>query len=492
MGKYKSLLLALISTGCTLVGPNYESPGDDPQPRFVNVEDEGLSEVQLEIEWWTLFNDATLTQLVEQTLAYNPDLRVAEARLREARALGREQTYDRYPTITTQADASHSRQSAGLVASGVDRDQDLYDAGFDAFWEIDFFGRVRRLIEAREAEAESFEANRRDVAVTLIGEVARNYLEMRGAQQRLQVATANAGNQTQTLDLTNILLEGGRGNAFDLARAEAQLNSTLATIPPLQAQIKRALHRLAVLTGQPPGALNNELLAAAPIPELPDVIGVEAPADLLRRRPDIRFAERNLAAFTAGIGVAVADLFPRVTLLGSLGVAATSGSDLVKDEAGFYSIGPSIVWLAAFDLGRVRARIAQAEARAEGAFAQYERVVLAALEEVESASVTFGRERIRYDRLARAERASTQAAELARLRYREGVANFLEVLDAERVQLAAQDQLVISEITAATALAALYKALGGGWQVAKVTMGSGNSTLQTDFLPLYVPEKSLK
>ena len=481
MAKHKNLLLALISSGCTLVGPNYEPPPDVPQPSFVNVEDEGLSDVGLEIEWWKLFNDAMLTQLVEQTLGDNPDLRVAEARLREARALRREQTYDRYPTVTTQAAATHSRESAELVAPGLDRDQDLYDAGFDAFWEIDFFGRVRRLIEAREAEAESFEANRRDVAVTLIGEVARNYLEMRGAQQRLQVATANAENQEQTLDLTNILLEGGRGNAFDLARAEGQLNSTLATIPPLQAQIKRAVHRLAVLTGQPPGALNAELLVAAPIPELPDVIGVETPADLLRRRPDIRVAERNLGAFTAGIGVAVADLFPRVTLLGSLGVAATSGSDLVKDDAGFYSIGPSVVWLAAFDLGRVRARIAQAEARAEGAFAQYERVVLAALEEVESAFVTFGRERIRYDRLARAERANTQAAELARLRYREGVANFLEVLDAERVQLAAQDQLVSSEISAATALAALYKALGGGWQVAEATASSGNRTPQTDF-----------
>jgi multidrug efflux system outer membrane protein len=288
------------------------------------------------------------------------------------------------------------------------------------------------------------------------------------------VATANAENQAQTLDLTNILLEGGRGNALDVARAEAQLNSTLATIPPLQTQTKRAIHRLSVLTGQLPGALSDQLLIATPIPQLPDVIGVETPADLLRRRPDIRVAERNLAAFTAGIGVAVADLFPRVTLLGSAGVAAMSGSDLFNDQATFYSIGPSIVWLAAFDLGRVRARIEQAEARTGSAFAQYERTVLAAFEEVETASVTFGRERIRYDRLLKAEQASTEAAELARLRYREGVASFLEVLDAERVQLAAQDQLVISEISAATALAALYKALGGGWQAAKVTMSSGN------------------
>jgi multidrug efflux system outer membrane protein len=477
MAKHKSLLLALISSGCALVGPNYQPPADDPRPSFVNIEDEGLSGVRLEIEWWTLFNDAMLTRLVERTLAYNPDLRVAEARLREARALTRERTYELYPIVTTQANVSHGRESAELLAPGFDRDQDLYDAGFDASWELDFFGRVRRLIETRQAEAESFEANRRDVAVTLIGEVARNYLEMRGAQQRLQVATANAENQAQTLDLTTRLLEGGRGNALDVARAEAQFNSTLATIPPLQAQIKRAIHRLAVLTGQPPGALNGELLIATPIPELPDVIGVETPADLLRRRPDIRVAERNLAAFTSGIGVAVADLFPRVTLLGSVGVAATSGSGLVRDEASFYSIGPSIVWLAAFDLGRVRARIEQAEARAEGAFAQYERVVLAAFEEVESAFVTFGRERIRYARLLKAEQASTQAAELARLRYREGVANFLEVLDAERVQLAAQDQLVSSEVSAATALAALYKALGGGWQVAEVEMSSGNRSV---------------
>jgi multidrug efflux system outer membrane protein len=363
------------------------------------------------------------------------------------------------------------RMRAEVILPGAERTVELYDAGFDAFWEIDFFGRVRRLIEASEAEAQSFEATRRDVAVTLIGEVARNYLELRGAQQRLEVARANAVNQEQTLKLTNILLDGGRGTAFDVARAEAQFNTTLATMPPLEAQIKRSLHTLAVLTGRPPGAVNGELASVAPIPALAHTIGIETPGELLRRRPDIRAAERRLAAFTAGIGVAVADLFPRVTLIGTAGVTATSGSNLVRDDAAFYSIGPSIIWLAAFDIGRVRARIDQAEARADQAFAQYERTVLAALEEVESALVTFGRERVRYANLRQSELASTEAAELARLRFREGVATFLEVLDAERVQLAAQDELVVSETRVATALAAVYKALGGGWEFAPVDQG---------------------
>jgi len=400
---------------------------------------------------------------------------VASARLREARAFRRETEYDRYPTITTGADIVYGRESEEVLPAGSDRDLELYDAGFDALWEIDFFGRVHRLIEARAAEVEAFEADRRDVAVSIIAEVARNYLELRGSQQRLQVAEANAANQEETLRLTNVLLEGGRGNALDVARAEAQLNLTRATIHPLQAQIKRSLHSLATLTAQTPGALDGELAAPAAIPALPEIVSVETPTDLLRRRPDIRAAERRLAAFTAGIGVAVADLFPRVTLLGSAHLAATSGSDLFGEEAVSVSVGPSITWLAAFDLGRVRARIEQAEARAEGAFAQYERTVLAALEEVESALVTFSRERARYVDLAKSERASTEAAELARARYQDGVASFLEVLDAERVQLAAQDQLVASETVSATALAAVYKALGGGWEVAPPTASRASS-----------------
>lgn len=378
-------LLPIFVCGCAAVGPDYREAAVNQETRYLNADEEGFSAARLEAAWWTIYGDPTLDRLVLQTLAGNPDLRVASARLREARALRRETDYQRYPIVTTQADAEFGRQSADVSVPGADRDIELYDTGLDASWEIDFFGRVRRLIEAREAEAESFEATRRDVAVSLIAEVARNYLELRGAQQRLEVARANAANQEQTLNLTNILLEGGRGNALDVARAEAQLNSTLATIPPLQSQIKRSLHRLAVLTGQPPGHLDGEVANFALIPALPQTIGIETPADLLRRRPDIRAVERTLAAFTAGIGVAVADLFPRVTLLGSAGLAATSGSNLLRGDAAFYSIGPSIIWLAAFDLGRVRARIEQAEARAESAFAQYERTVLAALEEVESA-----------------------------------------------------------------------------------------------------------
>ncbi len=457
-------LLAMVLPACTMVGPDYQPPPEPQLESFSEAGESGFGAAQLEIKWWRAFNDPVLDRLVELALADNPDLRVATARLREARAFRREIGYDRYPTVQTQADIVAGRDNELSVPPGSDRDFELFDAGFDAFWELDFFGRVRRQVEARSAEEQAFEADRRDVAVSLIAEVARNYIELRGAQQRLDVAFSNAANQEETLHLTNMLLAGGRGNALDVARAEAQLGLTRASIYPLETLVRQSLHALAVLTGRPPGAVDGELAAVAPIPELPRIIGIETPAELLRRRPDIRAAERRLAAFTAGIGIAVADLFPRVNLLGSAHLTAAIGSDLLAGDAVSMSIGPSITWLAAFDLARVRARIEQAEARAEGAFAQYERTVLAALEDVENALVAFARERSRYAELARSEHASTQAARLARERYQDGVATFLEVLDAERVQLAAQDELVASQTAAAIALTALYKALGGGWE----------------------------
>lgn len=455
---------AALIAGCAAVGPDYRAPEHPAQAGFVNAGEPAFETGRINVEWWKQFNEPMLNRLMEAALAGSPDLRVATARLREARGLLVETRFDRYPTVTSSAAYTNERRSRVTVPSGADRDLDLYSVGFDAAWELDFFGRVRREVEARGADLESAEASRRDVAVSLVAEVARNYFELRGSQKRLEVALQNASNQLQTLNLTEVLLDGGRGNALDVARAEAQYDATLATIPPLQTAVKNAMHRIAVLTGRAPTAWASELDNPSPMPALPSVIAIDTPADLLRRRPDIRAAERNLAAATARIGVAVADLFPRVTLFGGLGLEAGSLSSLGNGGAGTWSIGPSIVWLAAFDLGRVRARIEQAQARSVGTLATYERTVLAALEDTENALVSFSRERIRQERLAKRERASTRAAELSRIRFQEGVASFIDVLDAERVKLEAQDQLVVSETASATALVALYKALGGGWE----------------------------
>ena len=305
--------------------------------------------------------------MVELALANNHDLRVATARIREARALLSETTFDRYPTVTAQGSYTRERLSKA-VAEGSDRDIELYDVGFDASWELDFFGRVRRSIEASAADVGAAEANFRDAIVSLLAEVARNYFVLRGTQNRLAVARQNAENQRQTLDLTIALLEGGRGTELDTSRAEAQWQSTLASIPPLETAIKAAMYRLGVLIGQRPTALEAELSEPLPLPTLPTLVALGRPDDLLRRRPDIRVTERNLAAATARVGVATADLFPRVTLAGSVALQAGSFLDFGKGGSDTFFIGPSIFW-AAFDLGRVRARIRAADARTEAALA---------------------------------------------------------------------------------------------------------------------------
>jgi NodT family efflux transporter outer membrane factor (OMF) lipoprotein len=456
------LLLSVALTGC-MVGPNYQEPPAEMPNGFANAGGARFSSAEVETTWWRGFNDEKLNRLVVLAVAGNHDLRIATARLLEARALRAEVELDRYPTVTSQGSYSRNRLSEALAPDIRDRDRDLYNVGFDATWELDFFGRVRRSIEAATATVEAQEAARRDVIVSLLSEVARNYLELRGAQNQLAVARRNAENQRETLNLTVRLLEAGRGTELDTSRAQAQLNATLATVPPLETTIKGAIYRLGVLLGAQPTALEPELSEAVPVPEIPKIVALGQPEDLLRRRPDIRVAERSLAATTASVGVAVADLFPRVTFIGTVAVEAGSFSNLGSRGSDSFSFGPRISW-AAFDLGRVRARIRQADARAEAALAQYEQRVLIALEETEDALVDFGRQQARRDYLRESAQASEKATALARLRYQYGVADFLTALDAERTLLQAQDQLAQSETTTATALVAVYKALGGGWQ----------------------------
>jgi len=456
------VLLGLL-TGC-VAGPDYRQPHTPMRDAFANQAQGSLSADAVEVVWWRSLQDERLNQLVQVAIERNHDLRIATARLREARALRSETRFDRFPTVTSQAGYAREQASEAVAGPGADRDIELYDAGFDASWELDFFGRVRRSIEARSAEVGAAEAGRRDVYVSIIAEVARNYVELRGTQHQLEVARRNAENQRQTLELTIALLEGGRGTELDTSRAEAQLNATLATIPPLETAIKRAMYRLSVLTGQDPVALEPELSKPSPPPDVPQLMVLGKPEELLRRRPDIRVAERNLAAATARIGVATADLFPRVTFVGSVALQADSVSGLGGGGSGSYSFGPRIFW-AAFDLGRVHARIRAADARAEAALAQYELTVLTALEETENALVDFGRRQVRRDLLRASAQASEKAQNLAHLRFQFGVADFLTVLDAERTLLESQDRLAQSETAAATALIAVYKALGGGWEV---------------------------
>ena len=454
--------LAAALVGCA-VGPNYVKPATPVEPQFAGATEGSYSAQDAQAKFWTQFGDPTLDRLVDEALVANHDLRIALANLVAARAERHHSQFDLAPTVTASGGYTKERFPAVDSPTGTEFTQQFYDAGFDAVWELDFFGRIRRNIEAKSAQVQGAEAGLRDAQVSVTAEVARTYFELRGEQARFAVAWRNVENQRATLELTEARLEAGRSTELDTARAQAQLSATLTTIGPLEAAIARSIHRLSVLTGQQPEALRSLLAPPRDLPELPQITAVGDPAGLLRRRPDIRVAERQLASSTALVGVAIADLFPKVTFTGNFTYAAPVPSQLGTSASRGYVIAPGITW-AAFDLGRVRAEVAGSRARADVALAAYEQTVLRALEETENALITHARTRDSLSDAAAAAASSQTAARIARTRYEGGVADFLDVLDAERTQLVDEVRLAQSRTDAATSLVAVYKALGGGWQ----------------------------
>jgi multidrug efflux system outer membrane protein len=453
-----------LLAGCA-VGPNYKPPLISVAPAFANTPTNLASADEVALAtWWQGFNDGKLNGLIARAITNNFDLRIATANLKEARAQRRFVTFDLAPTVQTSAGYANSLLSKAAAPPGTPRDArqgEFYDASFDAMWELDLFGRVRRSVQAANAQVGSVEATRLDVLVSVTAEVARDYFELRGLQNQLAVARKNADVQTETLKVTQSRLDGGRGTDFDVSRSRALLNLTLSSIPPLEAAIQKTIYRISVLTGQQPTALTTELSTPEPLTSGMPALALGDPAALLRRRPDIRAAERALAAATARIGIQTADLFPRVTFVGSVGLQADTFAGLGKSGADTWSFGPRITW-AALDLGRVLARIKAADARTEASLAFYERTVLTALEETEGALVDFGQQQSRQRFLETSAAASQKAADLAHQRFEGGVTDFLSVLDAERTLLEAQDRLAASQTRTVTALVAVYKALGGG------------------------------
>lgn len=462
----RKLLVATVSAvlcSCA-VGPNYQRPVTAVDPQFVNAVQPGFNGGEVIARFWTVFGDPELNRLVEAALKENKDLERARANLAASRAARRLAGFDLFPTVSAAGAYGKVRESRNQLPAVISADRNLDDAdvGFDAFWELDFFGRVRRGVQAARADEQASAASLRDVEVTVTAEVARNYFVLRGLQEQLEVAVRNADNQAQTWKLTQVRLEAGRGTELDSARAEAQLKATRATVPLLESSIATTIYRLSVLTGRQPDALTATLQTPQPSSALPALNAIGDPAALLRRRPDIRVAERRLAASTARIGVAMGDLFPRVTFTGAIGYEASGFGGLGKSGSDTYSIGPAISW-AAFDLGRVSARIKIARAQTDADLASYEASVLGALEETEGALITYGRAQARRDLLTEAAKASARAADLARQRFQGGLTDFVNVLDAERDALSVQDSLAQSHTQTATALVAVYKALGGGW-----------------------------
>jgi multidrug efflux system outer membrane protein len=451
---------AFLLAACA-VGPDYVAPTTSPAV-LKNVESPVFVAQTPEAAWWQEFDDPELDALMRRALTANLDLRSAYDRVRAARAVFVERKLDYAPHV--QLDGAYSHAKEQQPGFGTNRFNIQSDSlGFDAAWEIDLFGRVRRSVEAARADLGAESANYRDAQVTVAAEVARNYFELRGAQKRLEVARENLQSEQQTLELTQLLDQAGRGSELDVQRSRARLKAIEATIPPLEAAEKQADYRLAVLLGERPGALDQEL-APAPVATYAKALPIGDPTELLRRRPDVRAAERELAAATARVGVATADLFPRVNLTGFVGFLSGDVGRLFNTtpsaDARAWSIAPSVSW-AAFDLGSVRARLRASEAQSDAAAANYEKVVLTALEDTENSLVAYSTRQEQLKSLTEQAGASRRAAELAATQYREGVADFLVLLDAQRTQLEAEDSVAQAEASVNVAVVAIYKALGG-------------------------------
>ena len=463
-------IVAYIVSGCTIVDNNRVAKHPAGIEKINLSKDHAQrykSAQEPVVAWWHEFDDPQLGALVEQSLQTNLEVEIAYANLLEARAIAKESKFDRFPTITMGSSYSrtiNARETAN--GNGLDRVQNSYSAGFDALWELDLFGRVSERIATQEALQEAALADLQNIYVSVTAEVARTYMELRGAQYRLDIGQRNAHNQLETYELTQKLSSGGRATALDVLRAKTQLDLARSTIPPLKNEVYSAMNRLSVLTGQIPDALHKALGGKQSLPSLPVSVAVGNVEELLKRRPDIRAAERVLAASIAQYNVAIADMFPSVNILGSIGFIATNLSSFgMSALAGV--ISPSLNWRA-FDLGRVYAQINQADARSRAALASYEKTVLEALAETQTALNSFAHEEERRVTLQQAAASARQSAQLARQRFDQGVGGFLDVLDAERTLLEAEDRLAQSEIATAVDLIAIYKALGGGWKASAV------------------------
>ena len=480
------LLLVAGVSGCT-VGPHYRPPSVPVPDAWSEASTQAAREA-VTAQWWTTFQDPLLESLVTRAVQANRDLRTAEARVREARALRGLAAGEFGPTINVSGSYTRQRVSENALTlpsatgsstpgggiSSFKPEQDLFQTGFDARWEIDLFGGVRRSIEAASADLAASQEGLRDTLVSVLAEVARNYVEVRGFQRRLAIAQENIKAQQDTLEITRARFDAGLTSELDVTQAASQLATTQSQLPSLETSLKQGMHRLGVLTGQAPGALLAELSTAAPIPTAPPEVLVGLPAELLRRRPDVRQAERQLAAATARVGVATADLYPKLSLTGALGLESVKLADLPQGASRFWSVGPTLSW-PIFDAGRIRANIAVQDARTEQQLSTYEQTVLKALEDVENALVAYSREQMRRVKLADAVAANQQSVALANELYRTGLGTFLNVLDSQRALFASQSDLAQSEATISTNMVALYKALGGGWETLAPTPEGQNT-----------------
>jgi outer membrane protein, multidrug efflux system len=463
------LLVLMLSAGVCAQSGQKKQKHEAKQPRvevpenWSSTSPEGTdTEVAQLREWWKTFHDAQLDAFVEEALAFNTDLKIANARVNEVRAMHGIAKAARYPEID-QVDVIARRRtvvqtpnSIGSVTSG------LFQVGFDASWELDVFGSVHNSVKAARAEVVVAEESRRDVMVTLVAEVARNYVSLRGYQRQLEVAQSNIATQRDTRHLTAVRAKAGLATELDVTRAEAQLALTEAAVPELEAGVTNSIYRISVLLGKNPEALVSVLQTPAAIPEQPPEVPVGLPSELLRRRPDVRRAEAEIVAQTARLGVAKSELYPKFELTGLLGRTATSPGGLTLGLGNFFFGGVGIR-LPIFNAGRIRSNIKAQDARLDQTILVYENTLRTSFEEVESSLTSYQREREQRAQLAKAVDNNQRAVELSKELYTAGLADFLSVLEAQRALYFSENQLAESDAAVAVKLVALYKALGGGW-----------------------------
>ena len=453
---------ALALPACT-VGPDYTKPVVTTPDAWYEAHVRGIAEGSAPVQtWWSVFEDPLLDELIREAEASNKDLQGAYFRILEARAIRGIAVGDRYPQVDVTAEASTAEPSES--ATGLTERVDTFSFGAGLAWEIDLFGRIRRSVEAADAQYEASVEDYREVLVALLGEVARNYVAVRTFQAQLFYARSNIDAQKESLKITQARFDAGLTSALDVAQAESNLGRSEAQVPLLEAQVEAALNRLEVLVGRPPGSLHERLADVRPIPDPPDEVAIGLPAELLRQRPDIRRAERQLATQTARIGVATADLYPRLSLTGFFASDAGELGDLASGKSLTWGIGIPLRWNV-FSGGKVQSRIQAERARADQAFKSYEQSILLALEEVQTAFVAFALERRRAGQLAQATDATQRAVDLVRTQYVSGLTNFQNVLDTQRTLFELQQQLASSEGQRVQNLVSLYRALGGGWDV---------------------------
>lgn len=478
-----AIIAGMLSVAGCMVGPNYQAPvtmmpaayrepatAATTQP--ATAPSFSIDAVPAEIRWWRRLGDPKLTDLVEKAVTANYGIAIAEARVREARASRQIVQSMLYPQVSVGASALRFRASDSVVGlSGLNLEDNLFQLGFDASWMVDVFGGTRRSIEAAKANEAATAAERRSVVLLVAAETARAYLELRGTQRELEIAKITLEEQRQTLAVTQDKHRNGLSSDLEVLRARTEVESTAAQIPPLQQASRQYIHVLSTLLGLEPTALAAELEQAAPIPTASNRLAIGIPSDLLRRRPDIQAVERQLASSTAQVGAATAELFPHVVLGGAGGLQSRKFGDLfngnsTNNSSSYYLTGPVINWTI-FDAGRRKSGVEFAEAQVDAAKAAYQDTVLRAFREVESSLVAVDRASVQVGDLKRLSASARECAAIARRDYERGILDQLTVLDAQRQANRAEMLLAQSQVQLVVNVVTLYKALGGGWEVAE-------------------------